>query len=398
MQKQRLLTVILGAGFSKLAGLPVTNDINGFFLRDNSNNLLSFSSGEWRWDDIADSAHKNNGRLGFNHLAYGFLLNEWVKTYQEIMNGFSNYEDFYQFLLDNLQNKELIQSVYSKSYKDFELAHSTIKENQYYEYYTRPFRNPDYLEIFSLMNHLIKDFLFHQKTIEEIRSIYFNFIEYIRPMRNISFITLNHDTLLEDILIEILERTFSDGYSTDHGHLRCDGKPLRVFQNTFKETISVIKLHGSINNYQYSIVTEKGSFVQPSNEYLYFKTDNYDEKHHPERYDPDTGEMVQSFHGNITPQFITGTDKASTINRDFMYKSLYMRAKYELEVTNELMIIGYGFRDDHINQLIKEGIKKGKISCIVNINPAKVIPCICDTAAIINVPDISYLYSKALDS
>jgi hypothetical protein len=46
------LAVILGSGFSKPAGLPLAREINDYFLRDNAERILKFSSGEFMWDDF----------------------------------------------------------------------------------------------------------------------------------------------------------------------------------------------------------------------------------------------------------------------------------------------------------------------------------------------------------
>lgn len=43
------LSVILGAGFSHKAGLPIANGINEFFTRNNIGKVLSFGSGEFKW-------------------------------------------------------------------------------------------------------------------------------------------------------------------------------------------------------------------------------------------------------------------------------------------------------------------------------------------------------------
>ena len=73
------LVVILGAGFSFPAGLPLANDIKKRFNRVQKEKLLLASSSEWMWIDDKDDASVNNGSLGFDHLAYSYILNEIVK-------------------------------------------------------------------------------------------------------------------------------------------------------------------------------------------------------------------------------------------------------------------------------------------------------------------------------
>ena len=66
MKKQ--LTVILGAGFSANADIPIANDINKMFNRDLKNKILRISSDEWFWIDDKSKNFVHNGQLGFDHI------------------------------------------------------------------------------------------------------------------------------------------------------------------------------------------------------------------------------------------------------------------------------------------------------------------------------------------
>src|ERR1700722_18528215 len=101
MSDNSKIFVLIGAGFSKLAGLPLANEISNFFIRDNCNKLLMFGSGESKWTDFANDVELNNGRLGRNEIEYGFILNALVGKFFEDKKSFTNYEDFYQFIIDN---------------------------------------------------------------------------------------------------------------------------------------------------------------------------------------------------------------------------------------------------------------------------------------------------------
>ena len=86
--------------------------------------------------------------------------------------------------------------------------------------------------------------------------------------------------------------SYNDGFTTNQKILKSeDDKPLNLFTNNFGDVVNIIKPHGSIDTYRYVIAREKGSIVEPTGEYLYFKTNDYDEKQKPQRYDPDTGEV-----------------------------------------------------------------------------------------------------------
>ncbi len=149
------IVVILGSGFSKPAGLPLAKEINDYFLRDNANNILKFSSGEFMWDEFANDTYKHNGRIGYDHLSYGILLNEFVNLYVDENKEFTNYEDFYQFVIDNLNNEKIIDDLKNKSISSFKEHFPHINENPYYKNYTNAIENFQYREFRSMINHLI---------------------------------------------------------------------------------------------------------------------------------------------------------------------------------------------------------------------------------------------------
>ena len=110
-------------------------------------------------------------------------------------------------------------------------------------------------------------------------------------------------------------------------------------------------------------------------EYIYFKTDDYDDKQRPMRHDPKSGERVQSFHGDIDPNFIIGTKKEALIKDREMYQSMYNECEHRLMDCKTLLIIGYSFRDDHVNKLIQHSIEESEyLELIVHVNPGMKFP------------------------
>jgi len=370
------LAVILGSGFSYSAGLPLAKEINRYFLRDNSRKILKFGSGEFRWDDFADKAHKNNGRLSNDHLAYGIILNEFTKLFGAENEVFTNYEEFYQFVLDSKTNDEIIDQLKKGSILSFNEHFPHINENPYYDNYTHAIRNFQSREFMSLINHLIGDLLYVRKLNDEIQEVYKNVADYYEQYQSIDFMTLNHDLLLELIISDIMKKQFSDGFSFDQKVLKSsDGEPLKLFNGDFSGPISIIKLHGSIDTYRYVVAEEIGRFIQPTGEYLYFKTSDYYEKQRPERYNPETDEKLQTFHWEIDPFFITGTKKLELIEKDSMYATLFTESGNRLKTCKELLIIGYSFGDQHINEIIKNAISTSNtIESIINVNPLSTFP------------------------
>ena len=65
----------------------------------------------------------------------------------------------------------------------------------------------------NILNYLIADLLSEfKKNDEEIKKIYYNFIQYITKFNEVDIFTLNHDLLLERIL-ELNEIEFSKGFN-----------------------------------------------------------------------------------------------------------------------------------------------------------------------------------------
>lgn len=391
--------VILGAGFSYHAGLPLANNIRDYFTRNNVDRILKFGSGESRWDDFTEEADLNNGKLGFDHLAYGYILNVLVKRFIDARGSFTNYEDMYQFFIDNFKVAGFISSVLDEAKTNCLNERPQLKDNPMVANYMYAFLHTDASHLSSLINHLIADLLFWRKKHEEFVHQYKNFLSFLANERNVTIVTLNHDLLLEFLLEKVAERPYSDGFTHDQKILfSSDGKPLNVFQNVFKESVSLLKLHGSLDIYKYDCYDENPdtSAVVATGDYFYFKTMNYYEKQHPERYDPISGKKVQTFHFEITPQFITGTNKPPLIASDKMYSALYKKLCTDIHSSESLLLIGYSYGDKHVNEQIELALKNGKLRKITNINPGMEFPYKRDGLEIVNLKDVSELVSPII--
>ncbi|MCK6639416.1 MAG: SIR2 family protein [Bacteroidia bacterium] len=387
--------IILGAGFSYHAGLPLANGIRDYFVRNNAEKILKFPSGESRWVDFADEVYLNNGRLGFDHVAYGYILNTLVKRFTDARGGaFTNYEDMYQFWIDNLANTPFLDSVLAESKANCLHDKPHLNNNPMLSQYMYGFINTNASHLRSLVNHLIADLLFWRKSHKEFIDKYARFIALLEQEKEVTIVTLNHDRLLELILEDIMARPYSDGFTREQQVLKADnGKPLNVFQNHFDQPISIIKLHGSLDTYKYDCYLEQpdSATVVPTGEYMYFKTMDYYEKQHPERYDPASGEKVQSVHFEITPQFITGTNKTQLIASDKMYSDLFNKMDHDIFRAESMLLIGYSYGDQHVNDRIKEAIAKGKLKRITNVNPGTPFPFEAEGIEVVNLNDISEL-------
>ena len=211
---------------------------------------------------------------------------------------------------------------------------------------------------------------------KEIEGIYKWFHLFFDGYESIDFFTLNHDLLLESLMAKIIDKSFSDGFSRNQKVLKSSGgEPLKLFQGEFPEPISILKLHGSIDIYRYVVAEQKGGIMTPTGEYLFFKTNDYYEKQRPERYDPETEEKVQTFHWEIDPQFITGTRKKDILNKPGIYKDLFNEFKKRIMECQKLIVFGYSFGDEHVNEIIQLAFRKSRrLRKVINVNPSKELP------------------------
>jgi hypothetical protein len=386
------ITILLGAGFSRPAGFPLTSHINEYFLRNNSEELLNFTSGEWKWNYLANHADQTNGRIKPYYLAYGYILNQWVNCFSKSNGGFSSYEEFYQFIADYHTNNDVVSPIITKAFEEFQSKYpSEPQSDSRYSHYVYPFEHPQNSEIINIFNHLVKDLLHSSISIKELILIYTPFINYIQNFEKISIISLNHDNLLETIFLETKIR-YSDGFTIENSRLvSTNDNPIKYFDNDFNDNLPLIKLHGSIDIYKYEISDIEGSLVRPTGDYIYFKTWDYYEKQGPKLIDPITREVIQDYHWNITPQFITGTRKDEIIKNDTMYRSLYSEFEKRIHTSQNLLIIGYSFSDEHVNDQIKSSLNLGKIKRVININLYDKFPYYEAGIKIINLESIDEL-------
>ncbi|SFA38301.1 SIR2-like domain-containing protein [Pedobacter suwonensis] len=355
-------SMILGAGFSYNAGLPLVSGISEKFLRDPlEDQILFFGSGEWKWVDWANHADMQNGRIQHLGLEIGYFISYLIKEFQKSSGEeVINYEKFYQFVIDKRYTET---EKFEQYLKDAELAFKKkypISKAEFSEL-------PDY-EIFSCIYHLIEDLLWVRLSYDEISKRYSTYINFFKAKHHqLNIFTLNHDLLLERIF-DHEKISYCDGFSTNGKILLGSrNQKLPVFSNSFYGPINVLKLHGSIDLYKYNYIRETNRYKG----YDYFKTLDYRDKHYATDVD-DSGKVVQNFTPQIVPQFITGASKMDIINSNNMYRELYERFSQELIKSEKLIIIGYSYQDDHINSVIEKSLKN--FSQVININPGAKFP------------------------
>jgi hypothetical protein len=242
-----------------------------------------------------------------------------------------------------------------------------ISESVPHSAYLFPFKNePHISKIQDIFNYLIGDMLFvSNATVDNSISAYENFIDYIQKFDRVDVFTLNHDLLLEKILSK-KGISFCRGFSIENSDVFYEDNPLPIFNNYFEDKINIHKLHGSTDFFKFQhFENDGGLYWKPTDKYNYFVTHGYRAKHYAVRVNPITKETLQDMNFDVTPKFITGTKKTSIISNDKMYCQLFNNFEIVMNVASQVLVSGYSYSDEHINDVLKkrEDVK------VINQNP-----------------------------
>ncbi len=300
------LNVLLGAGFSVPAGFPTGNQLNQKFSQGVENNLLKMSLGEWFFDEHS-AAYSNNGKLNNDYLKISYLLTEFINKFKSESKKDFDYEEFYDWFYENYNSQSLIEEL-SKN------ANKRIKEDHNLEDNSADYLNsPDinhYKMLFECFNHLIGDLLGRDYQKVATKEQYSRIIEDFQEYDSVNIFTLNHDLLMEYLLKEFNVK-YSSGFSTENSFITGDdNNKIEIFdRESYKEKVKLYKTHGSIDNYLFEELVDNKGISNRTGKYWYFKPKSYYDKHYAKRIDLKTGETLQQYNWNITPQFLTGKNK-----------------------------------------------------------------------------------------
>lgn len=364
------LTVILGAGFSANARMPMARDIARKFERDLREKLLFTHSGEWFWIDDKEESFIDNGSSYFSHLPYSYVFNELVKSYVSEKGEFGYYEEFYQYIIDNYQNDDWIEEIFNRAKELLVKDKPFLIEdnNEIYKEYLQPFEQKHYHMLDRILNYLIADTLSINIENEKLLGIYQSFIDLISHFEKVDIFTLNHDLLLEQIL-ELNDLEYSKGFDIKNSPLTHKNVPVPIFTNTFDKRIKIYKLHGSLDFFKYIHYQDIGGWQQSTGDYDYYMPESYSTKHNLKRINPETKEIIQRYNDDIVPKFITGMRKLDFIKEDFMFHQLFENFKEIILKSENLFVSGYSFGDKYLNEVIES-----KAFNFINQNPSKEYP------------------------
>ena len=184
----------------------------------------------------------------------------------------------------------------------------------------------------------------------------------------VNIYSLNHDVLIEKIIEHFhLESYFCDGFTNADtayfGNVSEEKQPLEYFANLYDKPIRLHKLHGSTSYYAFYKEIDPGSYNVGN---IIKRPWGLDE------FKLEYREGTKIFAGKTTrgmlsmeADFLTGaTAKVYRYESPIYYKPQFDNFEADLALTDHLTVIGYGFKDFRVNELIQSHINTDA-NCIV---------------------------------
>lgn len=351
--ERKSISILLGAGFSAPKGYPIGNGMN--------NGLLNFDDKDVDFSPSGELAISTDGRKPkfqtegvYNvHQRYFIFCKRLIKEYSIAHGEKFDYELFYDFIKSD--------EVKEKRYQV--LCDDLLSEFESFENYL--FNVP---HIYNQMaEYLLKDREGKNRYDDEPFKInnvegYNGFLDYLSQLSHeyiINVHTLNHDLLFESFNnTGYINGRISDGFdeygSEYYGKLIHDNRTyhcrLERYTSRYNTPIRLFKLHGSLDYVPFYREVENG-FMIPD-KYVKIKwgigaSDIMKSRKSKIGYDVSPFE----YHAD----FLTGTtSKIQRYNEPLLFKKLFKRFKKNLRQADKLIIIGYGCKDEGINEIVKE--------------------------------------------
>lgn len=349
--RRESIAFLLGAGFSIPMGYPTGGAVNNGILKFDEQPVAFSPAGVLAISTTGnkpDFGYENNYDIEFS------ICKELIAVYSKRVDEF-DYEQF----MDVLRSKDLYTE-----YADVFEKYKTETGIPYYPTGNLP-------DIYSQMvAYLLKDAAnrswyegmpvhigpYHDAP----RSLYNSFLQYLCKMKKayvVNIHTLNHDLFMESFnRSEYINGDMSDGFddlgSRYYGKLEIEGRDSyrcrleRYTGRYYGKPIRLYKLHGSLNYAMMHRETGYGLVDDCEVKFRYGMglMDLERERSKKNGYDND----FFSYHAD----FLTGSTTKSLYYRTRFYKRLFRKFKNNLIHAKALIVIGYGGKDEGINDYL----------------------------------------------
>ena len=351
------ISILLGAGFSKNAGYPISNDLNPaiYHLSPEEFVITSERSLFWKEDNEPDV-------LSGNRTYLKYFITRVIKGFAEDANSF-NYELFYDFYTDLLVKGSLVPGWVND-----------IHEVLVQEYHTGSDMETTIFECQNFLSQIVRHFLVDKDGNQFYRPVHFGAPIYPgysgvlgcmaawSQENRLHIHTLNHDLFIEKFgSSDWFPGGISDGFtelgSPYFGKLEKWNHMvrLRYFTNNYEGNVRLYKLHGSVDQFPFRTKESgvetyvKSKFGMP---WYFYKE---------QELAAGGFEYVEDWF-SYHPDFLSGTtSKIIRYREPTYYGKLFDHFENNLKISSELYIIGYGGGDKEINRIILELSDKLKI-------------------------------------
>ena len=350
---RKSISILLGAGFSAPMGYPIGNDMNESLL-DFDDRFLDFAPcGSLATSTDGTKPTFQMGGVLNNHQKYFIFCKRLIKEYTKAHKDKFDYEQFYDFI----KTEEAKQERYQR------LCDDLLNDCESYEHYLS-----NVSHIYNQMAaHLLKDKTGKSWYNDEPFKMNFfdgynGFLTYLSELSHefiVNVHTLNHDLLFESFnKTGFINGSISDGFdeygSEYYGKLTAKGRTyhcrLERYKGRYNTPIRLYKLHGSLDYVPF----------YRRNEYGWMIPENYVKI----KWGIGAGNIMKSrkfkVGYDISPfeyhaDFLTGTtSKIKRYSEPLLFRKLFKKFRKNLRNAEMLIIIGYGCKDEGINDIIKE--------------------------------------------
>ena len=352
LDKRESIAFLLGAGFSIPMGYPKGSDVNDGILNFDSQPVAFSPAGEMA---IGKDGTKPDFGYTTSYDKVFSLCKELISAYGKLVDEF-DYEQF----MDVLRSKD-IYSQFSSIFNKYIDENNTI--------YSLAGNLPDVYS--QMVAHLLKDA--DKKSWYEgmpvhigpypdrPRSMYNNFLQFISQLKEdylVNIHTLNHDLFLESFNRSgYINGDISDGFddwgSRYYGKLVINGRDSyrcrleRYSGRYYGAPIRLYKLHGSLNYVMMHRESGYG-FVDDCEVKIRYGMGLMDLEREKTKKNGYTNDYF-SYHAD----FLTGaTSKVEYYHRSSFYKKMFHKFKKNLIHSKMLIVIGYGGKDEGINDYL----------------------------------------------
>ena len=262
----------------------------------------------------------------------GYIQTDFEEAIASIEQAYDSLKNYYDFLAENEEGKNFLDSYGLK--KDELEKHVTAMKEIIFEY------TASILE-------LIDGHVRWSEIDEQLSGFTDWLLETIKETKNVDLFTLNFDLLLETILLETIgTENFMDYHVPRDRWDLIDNEKRFFFSpdlslNMFgKRKVRLHHLHGSLSSFK---DIQSGKTFKIATEDLR-KNEIYN----------------KIFDLNIVPSIVTGGGKSLKVQEmpfNFYYNNFRQKLNDENHLCDELYIVGYSFRDEHINNSIRDRLK-----------------------------------------